>query len=63
MFVSTTNALTEQYAITEVSFMTARLLQTYDRMEWLGETGRIKKDFGLIMYPANNVPVRLHKAE
>jgi len=52
----------EQYAITEASFLVVRLLQTYDQMEWLGETGRITKGFGLIMYPAKGVPVRFHKA-
>lgn len=54
--------MAEQYAITEASFLIVRLLQTYDRMDWLGEQGRISKAFGLIMYPAKGVPVRLHKA-
>ena len=52
----------EQYAIIEASFLIVRLLQTYDRMEWLGEPGKVKKGFGLIMYPANGVPVKFHKA-
>ncbi|KIW07572.1 uncharacterized protein PV09_01527 [Verruconis gallopava] len=54
--------LGQQYAITEASFLIVRLLQRFDAVEWLGETGRITKAYGLIMYPAKGVPVRFHKA-
>lgn len=52
----------EQYAITEASFLTVRLLQAFDGIEWRGETGRISKGFGLTMYPAKGVPVLLRRA-
>ncbi|KAF1815825.1 cytochrome P450 [Eremomyces bilateralis CBS 781.70] len=52
----------QQYAITEASFLTVRLLQAFDTIEWRGETGRITKGFGLTMYPAKGVPVLLRRA-
>jgi hypothetical protein len=54
--------ITEQYAITEASFMLVRLMQHFDAIEWLGESGSISKGLGLTMFPANGVPVRLRRA-
>lgn len=53
---------TEQYAITEASFLTVRLLQAFDAIEWRGETGRVTKGFMLTMHPALGVPVLLRRA-
>ena len=55
--------LPEQYALIEASFMIARLLQTYDAVEWHGSTGRLAKGFTLTMYPKDGVPVRLRRAQ
>jgi len=54
--------LGQQYAITEASFMLVRLMQHFDAIEWLGESGSISKGLGLTMFPANGVPVRLRRA-
>jgi hypothetical protein len=54
--------MVEQFALTEASFLIVRLVQMYDTIEWHGETGRIMKGFGLVMYQAKGVPVRLHRA-
>jgi hypothetical protein len=51
----------EQYAITEASLLVVRMLQQFDAIEWLGSAGKVKKGFGLTMFPEDGVPVRLRK--
>jgi cytochrome P450 len=55
--------LGQQYALTEASYLLVRLLQTYDRVEHAdGAEARLKKNFGLTMFPANGCKVRMRKA-
>ncbi|KAE9972846.1 hypothetical protein BLS_008316 [Venturia inaequalis] len=57
--------LGQQYALTEASYLLVRLVQRFDRIEFVGEAegGRLKKGFGLTMFPADGVKVRLRRAE
>lgn len=57
--------LGQQYALTEASYLLVRLVQRFDRIEFAGEAegGRLKKGFGLTMFPADGVKVRLRRAE
>ncbi|TID17005.1 cytochrome P450 alkane hydroxylase-like protein [Venturia nashicola] len=57
--------LGQQYALTEASYLLVRFVQCFDRIESMGEAegGRLRKGFGLAMFPADGVRVRLRRAE
>lgn len=57
--------LGQQYALTEASYLLVRLVQRFDRIEFMGEAkgGRMKKGLGLTMFPADGVKVRMRRAE
>lgn len=54
---------TEQFAITEASYVAIRLLQRFDGMENLSREERPKHNFTLTNCSASGVVVRLHEAE
>lgn len=54
--------LGQQYALTEAGYLVVRLLQTFDKIEWNGPTGRPRKGLGLTLFPRDGVHVRMHKA-
>ena len=53
--------LGQQYAITEASYLTVKLLQAFDDIEWAGGDEKIGKGFTLTMSPAIGTPVRLRR--
>lgn len=57
--------LGQQYALTEASYLLVRLVQCFDKIEFMGnaEGGELKKGFGLTMFPADGCKVRLRRAE
>lgn len=54
-------AAVEQYALNEAAFVVARLLQRYDKLEYVGPE-RVKKRLGLTLSP-KNVIIRMHRAK
>jgi cytochrome P450 len=53
----------QQFALTEASYVTVRLLQRFDRMEsLLGNHERVRNHVTLINTVGNGVRVRLHAA-
>lgn len=55
--------LGQQYALTEAAYLTVRLLQTFDKIEWAGPPGKVRKGLGLTLFPRDGVPIRMRKAE
>ena len=56
--------LGQQYAMTEASYLTVKLLQAFDGIEWAGgDTSKIGKGFTLTMSPGIGTPVRLSRAQ
>lgn len=55
---------TEQFALTEASYVLVRLLQTFDAVEPMdrADMARMRKDVGFTMQPASGVKVRFHQA-
>jgi len=56
-----TNVGIEQYALNEASFVLAKMLQRYDRIEAL-DRGKIRKSLTLTLAPAGGVKIKLHRA-
>lgn len=59
---SDTNGWVEQYALNEASFVMAKILQRYDKIEALDMTGRLRKGLSLTLSPGDGVKVKLHRA-
>ncbi|KAF2675440.1 cytochrome P450 [Microthyrium microscopicum] len=55
--------LGQQYAIIEASYLTVRLLQTFDNITWVGAQGRPVKGMGITLFPQHGTKVRLHYAD
>lgn len=55
----------QQFALTEASYLLVRICQLYDRIEPANyaEMAKLKKGLGLVMWPADEARVRLHRAE
>jgi hypothetical protein len=54
-----TDLFTEQYAITEASYLIVRILQTFEDISWEGKAGKPVKGLGLTLWPADGTTVRL----
>jgi cytochrome P450 len=55
--------LGQQYAMTEASYLTVRLVQAFDEVEWARESRKVGKGFTLTMCPLEGTPVRLRRAK
>jgi cytochrome P450 len=53
----------QQFALTEASYVTVRLLQRFDRMESLLGDEEVRNHLTLINTVGNGVRVRLHAAD
>ncbi len=54
--------LGQQFAITEASYVTIRLLQRFDKMENLETDSVVRHNLTLTNCPSNGVKVRVHAA-
>ncbi|KAF2099785.1 cytochrome P450 [Rhizodiscina lignyota] len=54
--------LGQQFALTEAAYLTVRILQTFDKIEWAGPAGKPRKGLGLTLFPRDGVRVRVRKA-
>lgn len=54
--------LGQQYALTEAGYLTVRMLQKYDAMEYAGPPGKLKKGLGLTMTPLHGAKLRMRLA-
>ncbi|KAL0939888.1 Cytochrome P450 52A2 [Colletotrichum truncatum] len=52
----------QQFALTEAAFLLVRLLQKFDKMDWVGRQGKPRKDVHFTMAPRDGVPVKLRYA-
>ncbi|KAK2616045.1 hypothetical protein N8I77_002762 [Diaporthe amygdali] len=55
--------LGQQYALTEAVYLIVRMLQRFEKIDWLGEAGEPRKTITFTMQPRNGVPVRLTYAK
>ena len=56
------NPMIEQFALTEISYVTVRLLQRFDKMEDMETERAIKYQLAITMRSAQGVKVKLHEA-
>ncbi|TVY43863.1 Cytochrome P450, partial [Lachnellula occidentalis] len=54
--------LGQQFSLTEASYVIVRLLQRFDKMEYLGKQPVIRHNLGLTNSPADPVELRMHAA-
>ncbi|TVY59303.1 Cytochrome P450 52A5 [Lachnellula cervina] len=54
--------LGQQFSLTEASYVTVRLLQRFDKMEYLGKDPVIRHNLALTNSPADPVEIRMHAA-
>lgn len=55
--------LGQQYAMTEAGYLTVRLLQRFDKIEYTGAPGKAKKGFGITLFPGEGVNIRMRAAK
>ncbi|TVY21947.1 Cytochrome P450 52A12 [Lachnellula arida] len=54
--------LGQQFSLTEASYVTMRLIQRFDKMEYLGKDPVIRHNLALTNSPADPVEIRMHAA-
>ncbi|KAJ0119926.1 Cytochrome P450 [Diaporthe amygdali] len=55
--------LGQQYALTEAGYLIVRMLQRFEKIDWLGGAGEPRKTITFTMQPRDGVPVRLTYAK